>query len=67
MEKLAIEFADLYRATKIAQGMVCSDLNVAVQFATEAMVSDCLRSSDPIALMTDEVAFQRECLEKIAA
>ena len=67
IETLAAEFTNLYRATKIAQGLVCSNLEVAVRFATEAMVADCLRSSDPLALLADEVDFQRECLERLAA
>lgn len=67
IETLIAEFAQAHRALRIAKGYNDYNLDQVVAYACADMLNSVKNCSDPIAMLADEVAFERECLERLAA
>jgi hypothetical protein len=66
-EALLGEYADLYRRTRTAHGYIDLNLDQVVVYAVQDMRNSLKRSSMPLEQLTDEVAFQKECLANTEA
>ncbi|KWZ39557.1 hypothetical protein WS72_19310 [Burkholderia savannae] len=67
IEVLMLEYAQLYRRTRVVRGYVDMNLDQVVAYAVIDMRNSLKLSGDPLALLRDEVAFQKECLERLEA
>ena len=67
IETLIAEFAEAHRALRIAKGYNDYNLDQVVAYACADMLNSVKNCSDPVAMLADEVAFERECLERLAA
>lgn len=62
------EYADLYRRTRLARGYIDMNLDQVVAYAVVDMRNTLKHyGGDPLWLLRDEVAYQKECLERLEA
>ncbi|HHV7525710.1 TPA: hypothetical protein ACUNF5_007291 [Burkholderia orbicola] len=60
------EYADLYRRTRLAGGYIDMNLDQVVAYAVVDMRNTLKHyGGDPLCLLRDEVAYQKECLERL--